>query len=175
MLARVHNITVRRVDVLTEIRILALEGFKFGLEHFLITRLLFDLFLEVLAEIPDAVFHHVLALLHFLDAKLKLLVEGVEVGAVLDLATVRGDDLVVDVIRAFDRRNSSCCLGERRLCLLNDASGAGIARTMPDRSLLVPLRSDMVLFTRRSLAVGRLVRLLMVVTSVVVLSQGRAR
>ena len=68
----------------------------------MIARLLLDLLLKVLTQISDAVFHHVFPLVDFLNAEFERLIQGVEVGATLNLAPVRIDDLVVDLVGALD-------------------------------------------------------------------------
>ena len=55
LLLGVHDVTIRRVHLLSKLRILTLEILKFGLEHLLVACLLLDLLLEVLAQVTNAV------------------------------------------------------------------------------------------------------------------------
>ena len=75
LLASVHDVTVRRVHVLSQVRVLPLEILELGLENLLIPRLLLNLLLVVLAQMPHAIFKQVLALLDLLDAELESFVK----------------------------------------------------------------------------------------------------
>ena len=84
----VHDITVCSGVLLAEICVLALHILKVVLKKFRIACLLLDLLFIVRLQISDAVFHHGLSLAYLSDPELELFVHVVEVGTVLELATI---------------------------------------------------------------------------------------